>query len=352
MTTVKITASKEYNVHIEHGLLARTGEKIADIVGGNKVMLVTDDTVNGLYGDVVADSLKSAGYSVNRFIFSHGEQSKCMDCYTDLLKALCENNLTRSDTVAALGGGVVGDLAGFAAATYLRGVKFVQIPTTLLAMVDSSVGGKTGINLAAGKNQVGSFLQPETVLCDYAALDTLPAEIFTDGCAEVIKHAVIRDERLFELLKKPDFRDNIEEIIALNVAIKRNVVVLDENDTGIRQILNFGHTVGHGIEKHSEYKISHGKAVAIGMAVVSRGAWKLGLCEESCHLDIVAVLERFGLPAETDITPQQLIDAAFADKKRDGNHITLVVPEKIGNCYLKKFTMEELEEFIKSGMAK
>jgi 3-dehydroquinate synthase len=236
-----------------------------------------------------------------------------------------------------------------AAATYLRGIKLVQIPTTLLAMVDSSVGGKNGVDLPSGKNQVGSFYQPDIVLCDYSTLKTLPKDFFIDGCAEVIKHGIILSAELFDLLKNP-IQPQIEDIIARNVTIKSNIVMQDERDTGIRQILNFGHTIGHGIEKHSEYRVSHGKAVAIGMVIASRGAWKMGLCSEDCHLEIADMVRRDGLPDKTDLTPEQLIEAAFFDKKRNGKLISLIIPEKIGKCVIKRFSMDELAEFIRGGM--
>jgi len=338
MTTVSVNVSKQYNVHISSGLLAVCGDKIKECCGGSKAVIVTDDIVNNLYANTVEDSLKSAGYTVIRFVFKNGEHSKNTDNYLALLQVLSGENLTRSDVIIALGGGVVGDLTGFAAATYLRGIKFVQVPTTLLAMVDSSVGGKTAVNLPSGKNQVGAFYQPDVVLCDYDTLDTLPKEVFLDGCAEVIKHAVIKSEELFELLHQP-IKDNIEEIIARNVTIKRDVVALDERDTGIRQILNFGHTIGHGIEKHSGYTVTHGSAVAIGMVAESKGT--------DCYAQVVEMVKRYGLPYTTDITAEQLIEAAFSDKKRNGDKITLIVPERIGKCNLKEFTMDEYAELVK-----
>jgi 3-dehydroquinate synthase len=347
MTVVPVNTSKKYDVHIGEGLLSQCGKKISAICGGEKALIVTDDTVNRLYGDSVEKALTKEGYSVTRFVFPNGEQSKNITTYTSLLSELSRTNLTRSDVVAALGGGVTGDMAGFAAATFLRGIKFVQIPTTLLAMVDSSVGGKTAVNLESGKNQAGAFYQPDTVICDYSTLETLPQEIFRDGCAEIIKHAVIRDAELFGLLKQPM---DMESIIARNVKIKRDIVAADEKDTGIRQLLNFGHTIGHGIEKHSGYTVTHGKAVAIGMVIASRGAFRMGLSKEDCRGQIAEMAERYRLPGSTDISSEQLIKAAFADKKRSGGKITLVIPEKIGNCYLKSFDMEQLADFIKLGM--
>lgn len=349
MRSITVSTSKEYSVFIDGSVLAYAGEKIAATCGGVKAALVTDDVVDKIYGKTVEQSLRAAGYKTVKFVFPHGEQSKSIETFCVLLNTLTEANLTRSDVVVALGGGVVGDLAGFAAATYLRGVRFAQIPTTLLAMVDSSVGGKTAVNLTTGKNQVGAFYQPDIVFCDYDTLQSLPIETFQDGCAEMVKHGVILSADLFELLKEP-LPPQMEDIIARNVTIKRDIVVEDEKDTGKRQILNFGHTIGHGIEKHSGYGITHGKAVAIGMAIASRGASRTGTCGEDCHLEIVEALERYQLPCKTDISPEKLIEAAFYDKKRSGQNITLVLPERIGKCLLRSYSLNEAAEFIRLGM--
>ena len=349
MRRVDVVTSKEYAVLIGEGLLAPAGEKIAAACGGDTVMIVADDIVDGLYGGELEKSLRAAGYATARFVFAHGEQSKNMETYGALLNALAEAGLTRSDIVVALGGGVTGDLAGFAAATYLRGVRFAQIPTTLLAMVDSSVGGKTAIDLPAGKNLAGVFYQPDIVICDINLLDSLPEEVFRDGCAEMIKHGVILSAELFTLLKG-SIRLNMEDVIARNVVIKRDIVAMDEKDTGIRQILNFGHTLGHGVEKQSGYAVSHGKAVAIGMVIAGRGAFRMGICDESCHKEIVEAVRHYQLPDRTDIPPDMLIEAAFRDKKRSGRRITLILPEKIGKCAAMSFSLDELASFIKLGM--
>ena len=350
MKTVTVNASKAYDIWIGNGLLSQAGEKIMAACGGEMAVLVADDIVDNLYGDSVERSLEAAGYAtVARFVFPHGEQSKTMETYASLLNVLAAVNLIRSDVIVALGGGVTGDMAGFAAATYLRGVHFAQIPTSLLAMVDSSVGGKTAVNLPAGKNQAGAFYQPDIVLCGIDTLQTLPAEVFRDGCAEMIKHGVIASAELFAMLTGP-LQEQMVDIITRNVTIKRDIVEKDERDTGIRQILNFGHTIGHGIEKHSDYKVPHGKAVATGMAIASRGAWRMGFCSAECHKEIVDMLKRFELPYETDILPERLVEAALSDKKRSGKLITEVIPERIGKCVLYSFTLEELGDFIKLGM--
>jgi 3-dehydroquinate synthase len=343
-----VKASKEYTVWIGEGIMSRAGEMIKEACGGDRVMLVSDDVVDGIYGEAVERALRSVGYATSRFVFQNGEQSKNMETYTALLGSLARANLTRSDVVVALGGGVVGDMAGFAAATYLRGLPFAQMPTTLLAMADSSVGGKTAVDLPTGKNQVGAFYQPDIVICDYETLQTLPVETFRDGCAEMIKHGVILSAELFELLKEP-LQPQMEDIIARNVTIKRDIVAADERDNGIRQILNFGHTIGHGIEKHSGYSITHGKAVAAGMAIAGRAASQMGLCGEDCYREIVEMLRRFELPHETDISPEQLIEAAFFDKKRSNRQITLILPERIGKCTAKSFGLDELAMLIRLG---
>ena len=351
MITISVKASKEYSVFIGGGLMSQAGEKIMGACGGETAALVTDDLVNELYGDTVDRSLRESGYSTVRFVFPHGEQSKNMETYVSILTALTGANLTRSDVLVALGGGVVGDLTGFAAATYLRGVPYAQIPSTLLSMVDSSVGGKTAVDLSTGKNQVGAFYQPDIVLCDTDALKTLPEGIFRDGCAEMIKHGVILSAKLFDMLKEP-IMPIIDDVIAHNIIIKRDIIIADERDRGIRQILNFGHTLGHGIEKHSDYSITHGSAVAIGMVIASRGAFRMGLCDEGCHLDIVDAVRRFELPYSTDISPEALIEAAYFDKKRSGRCIKLILPEMIGKCVARSFSMNELETFVRLSMEK
>ena len=350
MRNVSVGASKNYDVWVGDGLLSEVGERISAACGGTAALVVTDDAVNALYGDAVLRSLQAAGYSTARFIFPHGERSKNMETYVSILHALGEANLSRSDVLVALGGGVAGDMAGFAAATYLRGIHFAQIPTTLLAMVDSSVGGKTAIDLPTGKNQAGAFYQPDIVLCDIGTLRTLSDECFSDGCAEVVKHGVILSSGLFELLKQPIW-PQLEDIVARNVEIKRAVVVVDEHETGIRRILNFGHTIGHGVEVCSRYSVSHGRAVAIGMAATARAAFRMGVCDGFCCSEIIDMLVRFGLPFETDIPVDMLVNAAFYDKKRSGGVIALVLPEKIGKCIIMDYKMEDLAEFIRLGLA-
>lgn len=255
---------------------------------------------------------------------------------------MAENKLTRSDFAVALGGGVTGDMTGLAASLYLRGIPFVQVPTTLLAAVDSSVGGKTAVNLTAGKNLMGAFYQPSLVLCDTDTLGTLSAEIFADGMAEVIKYGVIFDKELFDTVKGGNISDKLERIIARCVELKRDVVAKDEFDKGERQLLNFGHTMAHSIEKCSNFEISHGSAVAIGMVIAAKAGNALGWSDDDCTDEIINANKNNSLPCECSFSPDELAQAALSDKKRAGDSIAFVAPRKIGECYLKKVSVDVL----------
>lgn len=350
MKTVHVNASKEYDILIGKGLLPRTGKLVANVLKCKTLCLVSDDTVNALYADTVSASLEGAGYSVVRFVFPHGEQSKSAQTYLDLLAFLAENHLTRSDAIIALGGGVVGDLSGFAAATYQRGIRFVQIPTTLLAAVDSSVGGKTAIDIPAGKNLVGAFHQPELVICDTNTLRTLSEDIYRDGCAEIIKYGMICDEKLFAALGEKHVSEQEEDVICRCVEIKRDIVNRDEFDLGIRALLNFGHTVGHAIEACSNFGISHGTGVALGMRIVCNACAALGYCDAQCADALNAILDSYGFAKSVPYTEDELAAPALSDKKRSGNTITLILPEKVGRCVTHKITTDELTPFIKAGL--
>lgn len=349
MKTITITATKTYDILIAPGLIDEAGDHIAKAINGRLAAVVTDDTVNSLYAQRLLTSLQQAGFSAVSFVISHGEASKNADNYIKILNFLAGQGLTRSDAVIALGGGVVGDLAGFAAATYLRGIGFVQVPTTLLAAVDSAVGGKTAIDLAAGKNLAGVFYQPDLVICDVSLLDTLPAPVFRDGMAEVIKYGVIADRELFDLLHTA-CKSNLTEVIARCVSIKRDIVAIDEFEEGPRKLLNFGHTVGHAVEACSDYLVSHGSAVAIGMVVIARAAVKLGLTAPDTAEAITALIRDTGLPAATDFTAAALARAAYSDKKRRGGMITLVIPSSIGQATLRDVPASELEHIIGLGL--
>ncbi|MBP3634341.1 MAG: 3-dehydroquinate synthase [Oscillospiraceae bacterium] len=343
MKCVHISASKGYDVLIGRGLLPSLGERAAALCRGRTCCIVSDDTVAALYEPAARGSLEQAGFTVCTYIFPHGEESKSGENFLKLMSFLAANHLTRTDLLVALGGGVTGDLTGFAAACYLRGVQCIQVPTSLLAMVDSSVGGKTAIDLPEGKNLCGAFYQPALVLCDIDTLDTLPRDIFLDGCAEVIKYGVLGSRELFDKLHG-DY--DLLQVVAQCVDMKRAVVEDDEFDTGRRQLLNLGHTLGHAIEALSNFTLSHGKCVAIGMAMMARAAVKKGFCPRETADEIISLISQFGLPTDTDTPAQEIYQTALGDKKRQGGSLTLVVPVQIGDCLLHKIPVEDLLGWI------
>lgn len=342
MKTVKVNTGKPYEVNIGRDLLEHAGEWLAALMPARVAALVSDDVVDRLYGDAVEQSLIKAGFHVARMAFPNGEHSKNLATYGLILDFLAENQLTRSDTVVALGGGVVGDMAGFAAATYLRGINVAQIPTTLLAMVDSSVGGKTGVDLPAGKNLAGAFHQPIGVLCDPNVLATLHAETFADGAAEAIKYGVLCDEVLFDTLATGSYLCQLENIIERCVTIKADVCEGDECDRGKRQLLNLGHTLGHAIERCSDYTMPHGHAVAVGIVYAMRIAVNLGLCDADCESRLIAALCNNHLPIEAEYPMETLACVARNDKKRAGDTLTFVLPRSIGCCELYPVPVDQL----------
>ena len=350
MKTIEVKASKAYQVHIGNGLLPTLGINIKAVCNADKAAIVSDTNVFPLHGATAVQSLEKAGFDVVTFVIPAGEESKNGAVYLDLLNFLAENQLTRSDCLIALGGGVVGDLTGFAAATYLRGISYIQVPTTLLAAVDSSVGGKTAIDLPAGKNLCGAFCQPKLVLCDLNTLNTLPEDIFRDGCAEVIKYGILYDPTLFAHLTEHGLAFHREDVIARCVELKRDVVMEDEFDTGGRMKLNLGHTIGHGVEAQSHFELSHGKSVAIGMCIVARSSAKNGICSEETKDRIIAVVERFGLPTATEYGVESLFTSALSDKKRAGDTVNLIVPVAIGDCRISPTPVSQLKSFIEAGL--
>ena len=344
MTTVTVNASRTYDIKIGSGLLSSLPEEIKKLGKVRKISIVSDSNVFPLYGESCRASLICAGFTVSTFVFPAGEASKNGITYLELLNRLAEEKLTRSDLILALGGGVVGDLAGFAAATYLRGIRFVQIPTTVLAAVDSSVGGKTAIDLPAGKNLAGAFCQPSLVLCDLDTLNTLPEDVFIDGCAEVIKYGILYDPSLFAHLEEKGLTFDREAVIRRCVELKRDVVMEDEFDTGMRMKLNLGHTIGHGVEAKSEFALSHGKSVAIGMAIVSRASH----CPDDDRIQ--AILHKFGLPSSTEYSAEDLYTYTLSDKKRTGSTVNLIIPKAIGQCDIVPTPVDSLKSFIEAGL--
>lgn len=346
MQTIKVKASKEYDVIIGQGVLSLLGKKIKELFGDVKVCIVSDDTVASLYSEKAKKYLGEENIKNELFVFPHGEKSKSPEVLFELLEFLASKHFSRKDVVIALGGGVTGDLTGLGAAMYMRGMHLVQIPTTLLAMVDSSVGGKTAVNLKSGKNLAGVFNQPELVLCDLQMLLTLSSEIFSEGVAEIIKYGVIADRALFELVKNGELVENIENVVARCVSIKSEIVSEDEFDTGKRNLLNFGHTLAHSIEKMSEFKISHGNAVAMGMLLISEIAWKRGLSKERCQDEITDALLENNLPVSCPFTNSSLYYATENDKKSSSGRISIIVPEEIGNCKILNIALAEFKELL------
>ena len=347
---IQVKTNPAYTVTIGPRLLKNCGQALRNTVPSCHMAVVTDSVVGPLYLETVTQSLKEAGCAVSAYEFPAGEENKNFSTLSGILEFLAAEHLTRTDCLIALGGGVVGDMAGFAAACYLRGIRYVQMPTTLLSAVDSSVGGKTAIDLKAGKNLAGAFLQPAAVLCDTDCLSSLPKDVFADGAAEAVKTGVLCDERLFALFEDGTLAAEPAEVIARCVAYKAGVVERDEREQGERKLLNLGHTVGHAIEKCSGYAVPHGHAVAAGLAVIARAAEALGWTEEPLAARVAACLQSCGLPTGTEYGPEALAAAASADKKRAGGDITLVIPKKIGLCELKKIPVPELLPVIRAGL--
>ncbi len=348
MTEIKVKTKKQYDVKIGSGLLQTVGEEMKALGLDGKVLIVTDDNVAPLYFNTVKDSLQKSGFQALSYIIEHGEESKNAKNFIGLLNFAAENTLSRSDTFLALGGGVVGDLCGFAAACYMRGAGFIQLPTTLLAAVDSSVGGKTAIDLAAGKNLAGAFYQPQLVLCDIDTFKTLPESEFSNGLSEVIKYGMFCDKELLDALSKDKLE--IEKIVARCVEIKARVVANDEFDKGERAFLNFGHTIAHTVELLSGYKTPHGSAVAIGMAAITKAAVLAGSCTEEALNALLPLLEKYNLPSVCPYGVDEVYNAALKDKKNAHVKITLVIPTAKGESKLQKCEYDELYKIIELGL--
>lgn len=350
MRAVSISASHPYEVRIGSGLLSDLGAQLRGLFDAPRsVMVVSDDTVSTLYGPAAERSLRDAGFCPERFVFPHGERSKTLSTYAALQQALLTAGFTRSDLIVALGGGVAGDLAGFAAATYQRGIPYVQVPTTLLSAVDSSVGGKTAVNLPGGKNQVGAFHQPALVLCDPELLHSLPPQEYQNGCGEIVKYAMLSGAPLYSALLSEPVSRLPEQVISACVEIKRDFVQSDEWDTGCRRLLNFGHTVGHAIESCSHYAVSHGQAVAIGMAVLTRAACHRGLCTPEALSDLERLLASYDLPTHTDFSAQAIARAALSGKKRRGDRLSLILPEAVGRCRVEAIPARDFVSWLRDG---
>lgn len=349
------TSSRAYDVVVGAGLLARVGDLVRDVVGTARCCVVTETNVGPLYAEAVEASLSVAGLEVApRAAFPAGEASKSLATLATILEGLAERGLTRDDVVVALGGGVTGDMAGLAAALYLRGIAVVQVPTSLLAMVDSSVGGKTAVDLPAGKNLVGAFWQPRLVVADVETLSTVPDELFRDSCGEVVKHAVLADAQMLEeLAQRPltSARDveRLEDVVARNVAIKRDVVSADERERGLRQTLNLGHTIGHAIEAAGDFSLGHGSCVAAGLCMMARAAAARGWCADETAVRIERCVAAHGLPTDSDLPTDELMGYVAHDKKRHGDGVNVVIPREIGSCEVRRVSLDELRQLVELG---
>lgn len=345
MSILKVkTDSGEYEVLIRKGASSDIGKKLKQIARGNKTAIITDDVVMPLYSDSIIGELSGCGFETCVYVLPHGEASKNGREYLKILEFLAESGLDRRDTVVALGGGVVGDIAGFAAATYLRGIDCVQIPTTLLSMTDSSVGGKTAIDLKAGKNLAGAFKQPKFVAIDTDFLETLPEAEIKNGLGELIKYAVIDGGEILTMLED-GFGKNVQKIVEAAVDIKRRVVEADEKESGLRRILNFGHTPAHAAEKLSGFTLPHGVAVAAGVNLMLRASVRKADCPARDAQRIEKLCVKYGLPVAFEYTAKRLAEASAGDKKTEGEYINLVLADKIGSVFSIKVPKTELEEY-------
>lgn len=349
---VRINAGKGYDVLIGSSLLKTCGEYIKSVTGVCRTAIITDSNVEKLYLNTVKESLEKSGFSVVTFSFPAGEGSKNISTLSDILEFLAENKFTRTDTIIALGGGVVGDISGFSASVFLRGIRYIQIPTTLLAAVDSSVGGKTAIDLKAGKNLAGAFYQPEAVICDIDTFDTLNKRELSCGVSESVKYGILFDEELFNDFSKLNIdsltknKEHLINLVSRCVAHKAKVVEKDEFDKGERRLLNLGHTIGHAIEKCSDFSIPHGHAVAIGTVMIAKAGEIKGITKKGTVKKISEVFEKYNLPTDTSFKTDELLSVSLTDKKRAGKVIGLCLINSIGSCSIKEEPIESLKEYI------
>lgn len=352
MKTVTVNTNIPYAIQIGNGILTQIGKQMQAVVAPCKAAIITEDTVCDLYAPIVKQSLEQSGYTVCQYTFPAGEASKNITTWSHILEFLAEQEMTRKDVIVALGGGVVGDMAGFAAAVYQRGIAFVQIPTTFLAAIDASVGGKTAIDLNAGKNLAGAFHQPRLVVCDTEILKKLPERIFADGVAEALKYGVLGNEALFLQVAKGDIHNHLEEIVEMCVSMKRDIVEKDETEQGDRKLLNLGHTFGHAIEWKSNFQMTHGQAVGIGMVLVARAAEQMGKAKKGLTKQIEHALQNNHLPVDCGYSAKDLAEGALHDKKRKGDVIQFVFPYDIGQCEIVDISVSDVQKLAEIAMGK
>jgi 3-dehydroquinate synthase len=343
---------KKYPIYIQKGLIQNIGSEIKKIYTNKKIIIITDRNVEYLYGDKIEHSLRKENFVVKKVIIEPGEKSKSFETLQDVCEDILEFGLGRGDLIISFGGGVVGDLGGFAASILLRGIAFIQIPTTLLAQIDSSVGGKVAINSRSGKNLIGSFYQPEAVFIDPELLNSLSERVFNDGMAEVIKCAAIRDEKLFHKLLEYDtvemLMNNIEELIYTCCDIKKSVVQVDEKDVGERMLLNFGHTIGHSIEKMFNYEtFTHGEGVAMGMIAITKNSELLGVTESGTLMLLIKLINKYNLPSKLpNMDKEEFYKALLLDKKNINEDMNLILLKRIGMGFIEKINQDDIAKYV------
>ena len=343
-TKIQVNASTSYPIYIGDGLLDDVALLLDGVVSSKKIAIVSDDIVASIYLDKLSSSLNNAGFSVFPFVFPNGEGNKNFSSYLDIINFLAKNNFTRIDGVIALGGGVVGDVVGFASATYLRGIKYIQIPTTLLSATDSSVGGKTGIDIEYGKNLVGAFKQPNAVICDTQIIKKLPKQVFDCGFGEVLKYALL-DKEIFDELSKDNY--DLTRLIALCIDYKRRVVERDEFEKGDRRLLNLGHTPAHAIEKLSNYTILHGVAVSMGLKIMLNYSLDSGYLDKVQYDKILNLFSNYIDIPTCPFTAKELAESSLNDKKAVGEYINILVVHGIGDVRQEKISVKQLEKVYK-----
>lgn len=346
MTTINVNTAKSYNIEVgENITAAMLSPFLKNTAGISKILIISDDIVAPLYINIIKSIILECGIRTYDFIIKNGEQSKNTDNYLNIIDYLSDNDFCRTDLIIALGGGVVGDLAGFCAGTYMRGIRFIQIPTTLLAIIDSSVGGKTAVNLKKGKNLLGVFYQPDLVIADLTFLNSLPKPQWQNGIGELIKYTLLSDTDLFEICED-GIEKNLKKIISQCIIFKRNIVIQDEKEFGVRALLNLGHTLGHAIEKISNYSILHGFAVAMGIKFMIDKALNSGHITKEEYMRVYNLLDKAGLSTPCPYTLDKILENIKNDKKIKGDYITLVTIKKFKTCHLEKLKLADIKDFF------
>lgn len=349
MKIIKMNLSVPYNIIIDNGIINYCGKFVREISHGKKAFIISDSNVSAVYAETVIQSLNLFNFETKLFSFEAGEKSKNLSTVHNIYNKLLDFGITRADIIIALGGGVTGDITGFCASTFLRGIPYVQVPTSLLSQIDSCVGGKTGVNLPSAKNSVGTFYQPSLVLIDPNTLHTLPKRNFSDGIAEGIKYALISDKKLFSKLKNLNINDFIEEFIFNCLSIKKELVEQDVFDKGNRMLLNFGHTIGHAVESHYKYsKFYHGEAISIGMFEITKLGESLGLTKPGTSDEIEGILLKFNLPTKLNLSPLEISSELSSDKKNFSGTLNIILISEIGKGFIYPIALNEFIRLLES----